>query len=114
MCPQQIHVSHKRNSKSLKLVQSPNFLPRNMQIREYSTQDSLRITKQGKKYSTTPNLDEQLLSRDVYVVSLFCVTFHSKDGKICVDLIMVRVSMNSFTVLQHNFHIILTLFSFGA
>ena len=43
-----------------------------MQIREYSTQDSLRITKQRKKYSTTPNLDEQLLSCDVYVVSLFC------------------------------------------
>lgn len=79
----QIHVSHERNSKSLKLVQSPNFLPRDMQIREYSTQASLRITKQGKNYFTRPNLDKQLLSRDVYVVSLFCITFHSKDGNLC-------------------------------
>ena len=54
-----------------------------MQIREYSTQASLRITKQGKNYFTRPNLDKQLLSRDVYVVSLFCITFHSKDGNLC-------------------------------
>lgn len=79
----QIHVSHERNSKSLKLVQSPNFLPRDMQIREYSTQASLRITRQGKNDFTRPHVAKQLLSRDVYVVSLFCITFHSKDGNLC-------------------------------